>query len=67
MQKDIRLPVFSLSETCEILGVSKYVFETKLRYHLTRLEKRNGKDVFLQEEVRELEKSIIKNSFEIIS
>ena len=67
MQKDIRLPVFTIDQACEILNVSKYIFETKLRYHLTRLQRINGKDVFLQEEIRALDKIIVRNSFEIIS
>lgn len=64
MSKDIRLPVFSLAEACKVLGVTKYVFEKKFKYHLTRLEKRNGNEIYLQEEVNTLNKSIIR--YEII-
>lgn len=64
MPKDIRLPVFSLKEACSVLGISKFIFEKKFRYHLTRLEKRGGNEIFLQEEVYTLNKSIVR--YEII-
>ena len=64
MPKDIRLPVFSLKETCSVLGVSKLIFEKKFRYHLNQLEKRSGKEIFLQQEVETLNESVVR--YEII-
>lgn len=64
MPKDIRLPVISLQEACNALGVSRFIFDKKFRYHLTRLEKRNGREIFLQQEVAILSKSVVR--YEII-
>ncbi len=64
MSKDIRLPVYTIKEACNVLGVSRHIFERKFRYHLTRLEKRNGSEIFLQQEVKILSQSIVR--YEII-
>ena len=64
MSIDIRLPVFSLKEACGVLGVSRFIFEKKFKYHLTRLEKRGGTEFFLQQEVNTLNESVIR--YEII-
>lgn len=64
MSKDIRLPVYTLREACNVLGISTRIFERKFRYHLTRLEKRNGREIFLQQEIDILNQSIIR--YEII-
>jgi hypothetical protein len=64
MQKDIRLPVYTISEALKVLGVSKHIFNRKFRYHLTRLEKRNGSEIFLKEEIDTINKSIVR--YEII-
>jgi hypothetical protein len=61
---DIRLPVYSVNEACKILGVTRFIFEKKIKYHLTRLEKRHGKEIFLQQEINTLNEKITR--YEII-
>ena len=66
MQKDIRLPVFTLSETCEILGVSKTATDAEIKSAFRKLAKKYHPDVSKEKDAAEKFKEV-QEAYSVLS